>query len=228
MNEEHALARVGKLTASRLADAVAKTKTGWGASRDRYMAELTVERLTGQPYPQRWTTAAMQRGIEMEPEAFRVYARRIDLDTDLLAGEVIGFVPHPTIKMSGASPDGYVGTDGLIEIKCPDSHTHYNTLLTGFIAGEYITQMMWQMACTGRQWCDWISFDPVWPPHLQLYVRRFERDDKLISILEQQAREFLVELEARMLKLDLNYSGVAAFTLDDPAVLHDVIKAAVE
>ena len=97
----------------------------------------------------------MQRGIDTEPEARAQYAFLADVDV-----VEVGFVQHPTIEMAGASPDGLVGDYGLVEIKCPDTHTHIRTLDGASIDGKYVTQMMWQMACTGRNWCDWVSYDP--------------------------------------------------------------------
>jgi len=196
MSEQHTAEwhaeRLGKLTASRFADAVAKTKTGWGASRTNYAAELIVERLTGIPYP-KYQNAAMQWGTDVEPQVRAAYS--FEHDVDVIE---VGFIPHPYIPMTGCSPDGLIGVDGLVEFKCPNSATHWETLRTGNIPKEYITQMTWQMACTGRQWCDWVSFDPRMPLELQLYVRRIEHDEKLIEIMERQAVEFLAEIDRSM------------------------------
>jgi hypothetical protein len=191
MNEEHALARVGKLTASRFPDAVAKTKTGWGASRERYKGELVAERMTGLPYEQ-YRSAAMERGNDMEPRARAAYAFRRDVNVEL-----VGFVPHPTIEMAGCSPDGLIGSDGLVEFKCPDTHTHLNTRIGRLkIDNDYMLQMYWQMACTGRQWCDFVSFDDRVPRYAQLYIKRIHRLQEQIDLMEDQARIFLAEVEA--------------------------------
>src|SRR6266704_927215 len=115
--------RVGKATASRIADVVARTKTGWGASRANYAAELIAERLTGRP-SEGYTNDAMQWGTEKEPDARAAYEWLHNCEVELAS-----FVDHPTIAMSGASPDGYVGTEGLVEIKCPTTATHLATLL---------------------------------------------------------------------------------------------------
>lgn len=136
--------RLGKVTASRVADVIAKTKTGPSASRANYMAELIAERLTGTT-GERFQNAAMQWGSDQEDAARQSYAFEHDRDV-----ETVGFVPHPTIAMTGASPDGLVGLDGLVEIKCPNTATHIETLIGGTIPGKYQTQMLWQMACTGR------------------------------------------------------------------------------
>jgi len=182
--------RLGKLTASRIADIMARTKTGWSASRSNYAAQLVAERLTG-TVQDGFTTAAMAWGIETEPHAKAAYEFKCDVDI-----APAGFVDHPSIEMSGASPDGYIGEDGLIEIKCPNIATHIDTLLGAAIDGRYVKQMQWQMACTGRQWCDFASFDPRLPPEMQLHVRRVYRDDAMIADLEKQGAAFLNELSA--------------------------------
>lgn len=194
--------RCGKVTASRVADVIARTKTGWGASRANYMAELICERLTGQPAPM-FVNDAMRWGTEKEPEARAAYEFRFNCDV-----AQIGFVPHPAIEMSGASPDGLVGDDGLVEIKAPNTATHLDTLLNQSVPSKYITQMLWQMACTGRQWCDFVSYDPRLPPHMQMFVKRVERDDKAISEMEQAVGDFLKEIDAKIEALEAAYGGV--------------------
>jgi len=146
--------RAGKVTASRLADVIAKTKSGPSASRQNYLADLVAERLTGTT-ANGYQNADMARGTELEPEARSAYAFISGVDVI-----EVGFVRHPTIIMSGASPDGYAGDDGLVEIKCPKTATHIDHLLTQAIPDKYIVQMQWQMACTGRKWCDFVSYDP--------------------------------------------------------------------
>ena len=190
----HAL-RCGKVTASRVADVIARTKTGYGASRANYMAELIVERLTGAP-AERFQNDAMRWGNEKEPEARELYAFVCDCSV-----EQVGFVPHPKIVLAGASPDGLVGDLGLVELKCPTTATHIDTLRSRTIPGKYATQMLWQMACTGRSWCDFASFDPRCPAHLRLFVKRLHRDDKIISELEREVRAFLAELDAAVEEL---------------------------
>ena len=189
--EWHAL-RVGKVTASRVADVVAKTKTGWGASRANYMAELIAERLTGEPAAS-FTNAAMQWGAEKEPEARAAYEFRTDAEVAIVA-----FVDHPAIAMTGASPDGLVGDDGLIELKCPQTATHIETLLGEEIPAKYITQMQWQMACTGRKWCDFASYDPRLPENMRLFIKRIDRDDARIAELQTLVAAFLVELDGKV------------------------------
>ena len=193
--EEWFTIRIGKVTASRVADVIAKTKTGYSASRDNYMAQLVCERLTGQK-GESFTNAAMQHGTETEPLARAAY----EALKDVLVDEV-GFVPHPTIKMAGASPDGMVGDDGLIEIKCPNTATHIETLLSQTVPGKYNTQMQFQMACTGRQWCDFVSFDNRLPEELQLFVTRVPRDEVFIRLIEAEIVQFLAELDDKINKL---------------------------
>lgn len=188
--------RCGKVTASRVADVVAKTKTGWGASRANYMAELIAERLTGEAAAG-FTNAAMQWGTDNEPDARVAYEFRTDAEV-----VQVGFVIHPAIKDSGASPDGLVGDDGLVEIKCPNTATHIETLIGQCVPSKYIPQMQWQMACTGRKYCDFVSFDPRLPESMRLAVMRVERDDKLIASLEKDIADFLAEVETKVAKLN--------------------------
>lgn len=191
--------RVGKVTASRVADIITKTKTGWGASRANYMAELIAERLTGQP-GERFTNAAMAWGTDKEPEARTAY----EFETNSEVAEV-GFVAHPTIAMSGASPDGLVGVHGLVEIKCPNTATHIETLLGGAIPAKYQTQMLWQMVCTGRAWCDFVSFDPRMPEEMRLFVKRLQFDAERVAELEAGVRGFIGELDAKVAALIASY-----------------------
>jgi len=188
-------ARIGKVTASRVADVIAKTKTGYSATRDNYMAQLVCERLTGQK-GENFTNAAMQHGTETEPLARISY----EVAQNVLVDEV-GFVPHPTIEMAGASPDGLVGDDGLLEIKCPNTATHIETLLSQTVPGKYNTQMQFQMACTGREWCDFVSFDNRLPTELQLFVKRVPRDNVFIRLIEGEIVQFLAELDDKINKL---------------------------
>ena len=187
--------RLGKVTASRVADIIAKTKTGAAASRGNYMAQLVAERLTGQP-AESFKSAAMQFGTETEPMARMAYETQIGMLVDEVA-----MIPHPTIEMSGASPDGLVGHDGLVEIKCPNTSTHIETLLDEKVPSKYVTQMMWQMACTGRSWCDFVSFDPRMPEDMQLFIKRVPRDNEMIASLEAEVVKFLGELDELLAKL---------------------------
>lgn len=195
--------RCGKVTASRVADVIAKTKTGYGASRANYAAELIAERLTQTTAPS-FTNAAMQWGTDQEPHARASYCFLRDVDV-----EEIAFVDHPEIAMSGASPDGLVGPEGLVEIKCPNTATHLDTLLSETVPAKYVTQMQWQMACTGRAWCDFASFDPRLPPSMQLFVKRVDRDASLILDLETEVSAFLAEIDAKVAALTERYARAA-------------------
>lgn len=196
--------RLGKVTASRMADVIAKTKTGWGASRANYMAALLVERLTGEAQDT-FVNAVMQWGTDQEPAARAAYEFMTDRPVS-----TVGFVAHPRISMSGASPDGLIGVDGLIEIKCPASSTHIDTLLGDAIPAKYIAQMQWQMASCERAWCDWVSFDPRLPASMRLIIRRVKRDDKFIAELEMHVTDFLLELDHKLESLRSQYEAKAA------------------
>lgn len=194
--DEWKAARLGKVTASRIADVVTKTRAGWGASRANYMAELLVERLTGIP-TEGYINGAMQHGTATEPEARMEYQMRTGLPVDL-----VGFAPHPTIARAGCSPDGFIGDDGLVEIKCPNSATHIETLLgRPIIPGKYLKQIQFQLACTGRQWCDFVSYDPRLPERMRLFIHRVERDEIQIVYLERCAMDFLNELDLKLIEL---------------------------
>lgn len=191
--------RCGKVTASRIADLMARTKTGWGATRANYMAQLVAERLTGTVAPS-FTNAAMIHGTETEPEARRAYEFFVDRDV-----QQIGFVPHPSIEMAGASPDGLVADDGLLELKCPNTATHIETLLSGTVPDKYLKQMQFQMACTGRQWCDFASYDNRMPERMRLFVRRVDRDAEAIAEIEREVSAFIGELDGKVEALRNQY-----------------------
>jgi putative phage-type endonuclease len=194
--------RCGHLTASRIADMMARTQKGWGASRANYAAQLIAERLTGVA-ESGFTSAAMQHGIDTEAAARAAYGFMQDV-------EVIEapFVLHPRLAWSGASPDGFVGDDGLVEIKCPNTATHITTLRGGEIPDKYIKQMQWQMACTERDWCDFVSFDPRMPVEMQLHIQRVDRDNDLIAEIESAAIGFLTEILATVAELEAIYRKV--------------------
>jgi len=192
-------ARLGKVTASRVADVIAKTKSGYSTSRANYAAELICERLTGCPAAS-FTNGAMQWGLDQEPYARAAYAAKTGADV-----YEVGFVDHPEVAMSGASPDGYVGDDGLVEIKCPMTATHLDTLDSGVIPTKYLTQMAWQMACAGRDWCDFVSYDPRLPEPMRLFVKRVERDVSMILDLETEVAAFNREIDERVARLTEKY-----------------------
>jgi len=188
-SEEWFQARLGKVTASKIADVLAKIKTGEAASRKSYKIQLVSERLTGKK-TDTYINQAMQDGIDREESARNAY---IFMYNDV---EEVGFIDHPTIPMSGCSPDGMVGEDGLIEIKCPTATTHTDTLMSGNVPSKYIGQIMWQLSCDPkRKWVDFVSYHPDFPENLQLFVKRVERDDKLIAEIEGEVKQFLSEVE---------------------------------
>ncbi len=191
--------RLGKVTASRMADMTARTKSGWGASRANYMAELIAERLTGQT-PERFVSWEMKRGTEVEPEARSAYDFYIGESVDQ-----VGFISHEGLPMAGASPDGLIGSKGMVEIKCPNTATHIETLRGGAVPERYIKQMQFQMACAEREWCDFVSFDNRLPERMAFFVRRVQRDDAMIRDLETDTYNFLAELDAIIDELKKTY-----------------------
>lgn len=201
--EWHAM-RCGKVTASRIADMMAKTKTGWGASRANYKAQLVAERLTG-IVADGYSNAAMEWGKATEAEAVDAYAFLTGVEV-----QPIDFVPHPVISMSGASPDRLVGEFGLAEIKCPNTATHIETLLGGTVPGKYALQMQWQMACTDRLWCDFVSYDPRMPSDMRLFVKRLERDAVKIDEITDAVTTFLAEIDETVATLTSLYRQEAA------------------
>jgi putative phage-type endonuclease len=192
--------RLGKVTASRLADVLAKTKTGYSASRTNYMTQLVLEKITGTK-GESFTNSAMQWGTEQEPFARAAY----EAHTGQMVEEV-GFVPHPTIESAGASPDGLVGDDGMVEIKCPSSSTALECWLTRSQGGnpvdaKYYAQMQWQMRCADRSWVDYVVFDPRMPAKAQLFIVRVERNDDWLKIAEEEVTSFLAEVDAKVTAL---------------------------
>lgn len=203
-DEWHA-ARLGKVTASKIADIMAVGKNGKPlAGYENYMADLIAERLSGSPTAY-FINAAMEWGTETEPQARAAYRFLEGQDV-----EEVGFIDHPTIGDSGASPDGLVGADGLVEIKCPNTKTHLETLISETVPAKYIKQMQWQMACTGRAWCDFVSFDPRLPDELHMFVRRVPRDDQMIGEMEEAVRAFLAAMFTKIEALKAKYSAKEA------------------
>jgi putative phage-type endonuclease len=193
---EWKMSRLGKVTASRISDVVAKTKTGYSSSRANYMAQLICERMTNE-FQESYTNSAMTHGVENEPFARAAYEAKTGNMVDQ-----VGAIDHPTVPMSAASPDGLVGDDGCLEIKCPNTATHIDTILGDEPAKKYYDQMQWQMRCADRSWCDFVSFDPRMPEHLQLFIKRIERNDRYIAELEQEVIQFLAEVDDKVKKLN--------------------------
>lgn len=193
--EWHA-ARCGRVTASRVADIMRKIKSGGvSASRNTYMGELVAERLSGM-VSDGFKSKAMEWGSETEDQGRDFYSFMKNVDP-----VKVGLVIHPTIEMAAASPDSLIGDDGLLELKCPNSATHIASLKGAPINPDYMTQMQWQMACTGRQWCDHVSFDPRMPADMQLLVRRVPRDGVRIVELEREVVRFLSEVDESIAEL---------------------------
>lgn len=195
--------RLGKVTGSRIADLTAEGKNGQpSASRANYIAELVTERLTGQPAENLVKTPAMIRGAEIEPRARLRYEFLTDMEI-----EEVGFVHHPTIPMSGASPDGRVGMRGLVQFKAPHTASHIEYLRGANIEGKYLKQMTWEMLCDQREFCDFVSFDDRLPEPLQMFVKRVLLDEKLALDLERKVRVALAEIDA--IVADLNHYGLS-------------------
>lgn len=195
--------RCGRVTASCIHKVMARTKSGYSADRANYHAQLVAERLTGRP-AENFSNAAMQWGLDTEEQARAMYSLEI--------GEAVvetGFHPHPTILFSGASPDGLVSERGLVEIKCPNTATHIATLTGAPINHKYQLQMQWQMECTGRDWCDFASFDPRLPDEMQLHVRRVERDEALLAEIREEVVKFLTEVATTVEQLSNTYQKAA-------------------
>ena len=191
-NDWH-LSRVGRVTASKLDAVMAKDTT---ALYNDYLMELVLQRITGNR-EEGFTNSFMQWGIDNEPEARAAYEAQMGCFV-----KEVGFYTHPRIEMSGASPDGLVEPDGLIEIKCPSSKTHADSLLTRKPATKYLYQMLWQMACTNRNWCDFVSFDPRFDDGLQLMIVRIPKDEVMIATLEKAVVAFLAKVDQMVIQLN--------------------------
>ena len=192
-SEEWFQARLGKVTASRVADVLAKIKSGESASRRNYKIQLVSERLTGERQ-ETYVNQAMQDGIDREQFARDRYVQQF--------GEVeeVGFIQHPTLE-AGASPDGLIGTDGIIEIKCPMGSTHTETLITQEVPSKYVPQIQFQLLVTGRKWCDFVSYNPMFPENLQVFVRRVFANKEYQQELEDEVKQFLNEVDDVINKL---------------------------
>lgn len=195
---EWASERLGCVTASRVADVIAKSrdKKTWGASRANYAAELIVERLTGQ-VTEGYKSAAMERGSEVEAEARLAYEFRRNVDVAPAA-----LIRHPKIEWAAATPDGFVGEDGLIEIKSPNTSTHLETILGKKPQARYMTQMQWQLCVTGRKWCDFVSYDPRLPERMRFFLQRVPADQAVMCSLEKEVEIFLSEVDDTIKRLE--------------------------
>ncbi len=198
-DEEWLAARCGKATGSRMGDMTSKTKTGDAASRANYKAELVVERITDPPFPH-FVSQAMADGTAREPDGRVEY----EFERGVTVTEV-GFVPHPLIAMAGASPDGLVGSDGIIEIKSMQPAGHLEALLSGKISDSHKKQMQFGMAVTQRMWCDFIAYNPNFPPPYRIWIERVYRDEAMIKYLENATRDFLMEVDQAVADLRAKY-----------------------
>ncbi|MDX1704599.1 MAG: YqaJ viral recombinase family protein [Altererythrobacter ishigakiensis] len=189
-------ARLGRVTASRISDVMMKPAT---AGYQNYRAQLVCERLTKQP-TDFLVTAAMQHGTDTEPQARAVYTMMTGNSV-----EEVGFIPHPTLEMAGASPDGRVLDIGLVEIKCPQPAEHIRMLTGGNIKRQYFLQMQWQMACTGCGWCDFVSFSTALPDEMQMHITRVDADHGLIEEITESVAKFLLEVDTLQADLQRKY-----------------------
>jgi len=195
-SEEWLKIRLGKVTASGVADVLAKTKTGVSASRGNYLIKLAIQRVTG-VVEESYTNDAMQWGKDNEAQARVAY--------EVTSGnfvDQVGFVDHPNINWFGCSPDGLVANNGLVEIKCPNSATHWSYIKDDGPPTKYYIQMQAQMACTGRDWCDFVSYDPRMPERSQLFIKRVMRENDYIAEMETEIKKFLdeVAVEVNLMK----------------------------
>jgi putative phage-type endonuclease len=195
-SDEWKQARLGHVTASNMADVMSKGKgSAEAVGRYKYKVKLVAERLT-QTAGESFTNAAMEWGIEQEQFACIEYEASRNVFV-----ERTGFWVHPEIQWLGVSPDRLVGDDGLIEVKCPNTTTHLGYLFENKIPSDYYKQIQCQLWVTGRQWCDFVSYDPRLPKRNQLLIVRAERDEKLIKEMETETLQFLGEVNQLIIKL---------------------------
>jgi len=192
-SDEWYATKLGKVSSSRIADLMAKIKSGGSsASRANYLAELALERLTGVTQDG-FESPAMIWGRETEPAARAAYCFNNDVDV-----EEVGFIDHPTVPLTGCSPDGLVGATGLVEIKCPNPATHMETLLSKSIPQKYSLQMQFQMWVTGREFCDYVSFDPRFPVEMRYWQSHVQRHDATIKTIAQEVADFQADLDIKL------------------------------
>jgi putative phage-type endonuclease len=200
------LMRCGKVTASRIADVMSYKKNGEESNdRRQYRMQIVTEMLTGLPTDYGFESFDMKWGKEQEPFARLIYGDLAQSHVDQIA-----FAQHPQILHAGASPDGLIGKDGLLEIKCPRSFTHINYILDDVVPEDYKPQMLWQMACTGRAWCDFMSYDPRMPENLRVFIKRFNRDNAVIETITKEVNKFIDECRALVTTLEHYASALAA------------------
>jgi hypothetical protein len=209
--------RCGKATASRIADVIARTRSGWAAARDNYAADLVVERLTNTPI-EGFKSAAMLQGTQREPEARAMF----ELHTGL-AVEPVGFVQHPTLAWSGASPDGLIGDFAVFEVKCPEPKQHIETLLGAPIGRTYTCQIQWVLEVTRRTVGYWCSYNPIFPPAMQLVIRKVHWGGDEAEELREEVPIFLAEVNVKLARLLAMYGETPV-----PAALRDLLEASLD
>ena len=217
-------ARTGRITASRIFDLMATLKRGGeAASRRDYRAELIAERLTGKT-ENRYVSKEMRYGSEQEPFARTAYEIRTENIVDQM-----GFVFHPRLDFSGASPDGLISDDGGVELKCPKTTTHLAYIAAGTVPKEYENQMLWNMACAEREWWDFVSFDPRLPEKLRLFIVRMPRDEARIAEMEREVMTLNHEINTicEQLGVVAHLAPIEAFTESEPSE-RDLNSAMVE
>lgn len=188
--------RCGKATASRVLDIITRTRNGWGHARGKYLDQLIAERLSGRPQDMRRIKSLDDRS-DLEPDARDAYCFYTDNEIEL-----VGFVPHPTIENAGASPDGLVNSDGMLELKCLDAGNHHK-LFAGDLSPleDYLPQVHFGMACTERKWTDLVAYCPIMPEELKMFRQPIQRDDDLIVVLEREVKAFLAEVDSKVAAL---------------------------
>lgn len=216
--------RKGRCTASMVKDALSRLKKGekkggrTEASQD-YMIDLVTERLTGFAV-EHYVSAAMEWGIETEKYARAAYEVVTESDVELC-----GLALHDRIENFGASPDGLIGEDGLLEIKCPTTKVHLKYMLAGVVPEDYLPQVLAQLSCTGRKYVDFVSFDPRLPARHQIFIKRLERDEEQIAALEFGVIAFLAEVDAMVERLNginpLQEQLRKSVALEDEAMISD-------
>ena len=201
--------RQGNASASRIKDVIAKTKSGYAASRDNYMTELVLERFG--IFSESYTSKSMEWGNEQEPFARATH----EIKQNIIVQEC-GYILHPSIEKSGASPDGLIDDDGVLEIKCPDTKTHFEYLLADKVPSAYIPQMAWQILCTGRQWADFVSYDPRAPIGLDYFYIRYTPDKEYLDMLENELTNFLIEVDKKFNQLNEKLQKLKNLAKDKP------------
>lgn len=188
--------RLGKITASRIGDIMPGARGAYKDSREALAYSLAAEWLTSTPQ-NTFVTHSMQWGIDQEPNAKLAYTAKTDLEI-----READFYQHPTIALSGGSPDGLIQENGLVEIKCPETHTHLKSLCEYYIKPQYIYQMQWCMECAGKTYCDFVSFDPRVKAPYNIWIYEVERDNEMIAKIKEEVLlfiDYLSEIKGKML-----------------------------